>query len=248
MEMRFVAFVGTEGGMPTEAVEEMNRDWPAYAQMLERRGGLRLGRELRLPQDGVATVRVRDGKTIVSDGPFVETKEYVAGLDLFEAADLEDAIDLESKSPVARFLPFEIRPLPDHFRLGTGLGAFTDREDSGGTPYLLLVWVDPASAEVPVDAEAVRSECDAWRSALEGNGRFVFGGAVGAPEDATTLRIQAGDLQLSRGSFVDTQTFIAAIEVIRGEDLTAAIELAATHPLARERTIEVRPFYREDAD
>jgi hypothetical protein len=47
--MKCVAFVGTEGRTPPEAIEEMNRDWPAYAEEMERHGGLRLGRELNLP-------------------------------------------------------------------------------------------------------------------------------------------------------------------------------------------------------
>jgi hypothetical protein len=247
-EMRFLAFVGTEGAMPAEAVAEMNRDWPVYAEMLERRGGLRLGRELRLPDEGVVTVRVRDGKTIVTDGPFAETKEYVAGLDLFEGADLEDAIELESKSPVARFLPFELRVLPEEFRLGSQLAAFSDRDDSGGTPYLLLVWADPAVIDGPAADGSLRSDCNAWQSALEEDGRFVMGGPVGTREDATTLRIEAGDPRLSRGSFIDAPSFVTAIEVIRSASLTAAAELAASHPLTRSHAIEVRPFYREDAD
>jgi hypothetical protein len=234
--------------MPDEAVDEMNRHWPAYSELLERRGGLRLGRELRLPEEAVATVRVRDGKTMVTDGPFAETKEFVAGLDLFDGADLEDAIAIEGKNPVARFLPFEIRPLPEEFRLGPGLTAFDDHDDADGTPHLLLVWVEPASADCAVLDDSVRSECDTWRSALEGNSSFVFGGPVAAPEDATTLRMTAGDLHVRRGSFMDTQAFVAGIEAIRSEDLAAAVELAATHPLARCHAIEVRPFYREGSD
>ena len=48
------------------------------------------------------TVRVRDGETLVSDGPIAETKEFVAGFDLFDCADLDEAIDAAAKSPVAR--------------------------------------------------------------------------------------------------------------------------------------------------
>lgn len=64
--------------------------------------GARLfGRELDLPRSAV-TVRVRAGETLVSDGPFAETKEFLAGFDLLDCADLDEAIDAAAKSPVAR--------------------------------------------------------------------------------------------------------------------------------------------------
>src|ERR1700735_3954583 len=80
--MRYVAFVGTEGRTQPEIVEEMNRSWPAYEAELQRRLPWRAGRELDLPERGVKVVTVRDGQTLVTDGPFAETKEYIAGLDI----------------------------------------------------------------------------------------------------------------------------------------------------------------------
>lgn len=237
--MKFVAFVVTEGAMPAEAIAEMNRDWPAHAEEMERRGGWRLGRELDLPEDGVATVRVRGGETLVTDGPFAETKEFIAGFELFESADLDEAVEAESTNPVLRFNPFEIRPLPEAFRLGQGVSAFADQDDAGGIPYLLTVWADEASARQVGDAELAQ-ECDAWRNQVE---RFVLGGAVGGPRTARTLRTSDGKLDVTPGPFLDIPEFIAGIEVVRAPDLPAAVQLAARHPLARHHAIEVRPFY-----
>ncbi len=240
--MKYLAFVGTEGRTPDAAIEEMNRDWPAYAEELERRGGLRLGRELDLPEVGVSTVRVRRGETLVTDGPFIETKEYVGGVDLFESPDLDEAIGLESRSPVARFLPFEIRPLPEAFRVGSKVAAFRDCDDSEGIPYLLSVWVDRGSADFLQDP-VVKQECDAWRTDLEESGIFVLGGPIGGPETATTLRTRGGEVQLSEGPFLDTTEFISAIDVVRSADRDQAVQTAASHPLARHHAIEVRSFY-----
>ena len=47
-----------------------------------------------------STVRVRDGEVLVADGPFAETKEQIAGFDIIEAADLDEAIEVASKHPV----------------------------------------------------------------------------------------------------------------------------------------------------
>ncbi len=57
------------------------------------------------------TVRVRNGKMSVTDGPFAETKEQLAGFYLVEAADLNEAIQLASKIPPARVGTIEVRPV-----------------------------------------------------------------------------------------------------------------------------------------
>ena len=56
-------------------------------------------------------VRVRDGEVLVTDGPFTESKEWIAGYDLIEAADLDEAIEIASKHPMARFGRIELRPV-----------------------------------------------------------------------------------------------------------------------------------------
>jgi hypothetical protein len=64
------------------------------------------------PPDTATTVRVQDGKTLTTDGPFVETKEAVGGYLLFEAEDLDAAIELASRIPAARLGgAVEVRPV-----------------------------------------------------------------------------------------------------------------------------------------
>ena len=58
-------------------------------------------------------VAVRDGRTVVSDGPMAEAKEHLAGFYLIEAADLNEAIQIASKIPSAKFGSVEVRPLHD---------------------------------------------------------------------------------------------------------------------------------------
>ena len=75
-----------------------------------RRGGHFLGGEALQMPDRAATVRMRDGRVIVTDGPYAETKEQLGGILLLEARDLNHAIALMSKHPGVKFGPFEIRP------------------------------------------------------------------------------------------------------------------------------------------
>ena len=61
--------------------------------------------------DSATTVRVRDGKTLVTDGPFAETKEQFGGYYLVDAADLDDALAIAARIPTARNGSIEVRPL-----------------------------------------------------------------------------------------------------------------------------------------
>jgi hypothetical protein len=81
----------------------------AYDDELRRGGHFLSGEALQMP-DQAATVRMRDGKVIVTDGPYAETKEQLGGILLLEARDLEHAVALMSKHPGVKFGPFEIRP------------------------------------------------------------------------------------------------------------------------------------------
>jgi hypothetical protein len=82
----------------------------AYDDTL-RRGGHFIAAEAL--QRSAATVRVQRGKVLVTDGPFAETKEQVGGFILIEARDLNEAIQLASKIPVARLGAIEVRPIKE---------------------------------------------------------------------------------------------------------------------------------------
>ncbi len=241
--MRYLSSVWSEGLPAPEALAVMQRELPAWIDEMDRRGVRLLGRELDLPQTAV-TVRVRDGETLVTDGPFAETKEFVAGFDLLECADLDEAIEVMARSPVSRYHPIEIRPFMAGLRLGEKASAFGRGEDGGAIPYLLSVWEDGRQA-APVDDQAAIDEAEAWRRELRARGVHVLGGALDGADTSTTIRVRDGQARLTDGPVVETEEFTAAIDVVSCSDRQQAIELTATHPLARYHAIEVRPFYVE---
>ena len=85
-------------------------DCMAYDQAL-RDGGQCLASEALQPTRTAKTVRVRNGTTSITDGPFAETKEILAGFYLIDAADVNDAIQIASKIPPAEVGSIEIRPV-----------------------------------------------------------------------------------------------------------------------------------------
>src|SRR5262245_2064009 len=76
-----------------------------------RKSGLLVAAEALQPIETATTVRVRNGKVSVTDGPFAETKEQLAGFYLIEARDLNHAIQVASKIPPAREGSVEVRPV-----------------------------------------------------------------------------------------------------------------------------------------
>jgi hypothetical protein len=81
----------------------------AWVTEMDSRGVRLQGDRLR-PISDATTVRVRDEEVLIVDGPFAETKEQIAGYDILECADLDEAIEVAAKHPVARFGAIEVRP------------------------------------------------------------------------------------------------------------------------------------------
>ena len=81
----------------------------AYDDVL-RRGGHFVGGEALQTADQAVTLRHRDGRAEITDGPFAETKEQLGGILILEADDMAHAVELMSKHPGIKYGPFEIRP------------------------------------------------------------------------------------------------------------------------------------------
>jgi hypothetical protein len=77
---------------------------------LQSRGIWLTGDQLAPPRRA-RSVRVRDGKTLVTDGPFTETKEAIGGFDLLECGSLEEAVEIAATHPMAEAGTIEVRPL-----------------------------------------------------------------------------------------------------------------------------------------
>lgn len=241
--MKYMLLIGSEGIPAPEVMTVLQRECPIWIAEMEARGVRLLGRELDLPTTA-ATVRVRDGETLVTDGPFTETKEFVAGFDLLECADLDEAIEVAAKHPCSWFNKVEVRPFMDGLRLADEAFAFGRGEDGDRRPYLLIMWMGGTPA-APFDDQAVMDEGEAWRLEMEARGLQILGNALESPETATTVRVRNGQTLLTDGPFIETKEFIAGIDVVSCADRRQAVALAAAHPLARYHAIEVRPFYLE---
>ncbi len=82
----------------------------AYVQKLDANGQMLAGEALHAVS-AATTVRVRNGQTMISDGPFAETKEHLAGFYMIDAKDLNEAMQIAAKIPPAKYGSIEVRPV-----------------------------------------------------------------------------------------------------------------------------------------
>lgn len=105
--MRYFMFVVADPS--AETYDRAQDTIGSWVEEMTDRGVSIIGERLR-PTEDATTVRVRDGKLLITDGPYIEAKEWVAGFDILECRDLDEAIEVAAKHPMARFGTLELRP------------------------------------------------------------------------------------------------------------------------------------------
>ena len=105
-------YAPTEGGPSPEEMAAAMPRWFEYTQSLQEAGVHVAGDPLH-GADAATTVRVRDGQTQITDGPFAETKEQLGGFWIIDVADLDAAVEWARKATVACAAPVEVRPFQE---------------------------------------------------------------------------------------------------------------------------------------
>ena len=111
--MRYLILIYSEEPTSPPAaarLAEVGAAYGAYTGMLRDRGAFLGGEELQ-PVATSTTIRVREQQTLITDGPFAETKGALGGFYLVEAADLDEAIELARSCPGANWGSIEVRPI-----------------------------------------------------------------------------------------------------------------------------------------
>ena len=112
--MRYALLICTDEkeyeSMGPEEGAAMLADYSRWMDEMNERGILQGGERLR-PTTDSTTVRVRDGETLTSDGPFAETKEQIGGFFLVDCKDLDEALEVAAKIPSAAHGTVEVRPV-----------------------------------------------------------------------------------------------------------------------------------------
>jgi hypothetical protein len=101
---------GVWDGLPEDERNAVYEEYGAFTQSLHDSGAYVSADQLQ-PIATATTVRVRNGETLVTDGPFAETKEQLGGYYLVEAKDVDEALKIAERIPSARYGSVEVRPV-----------------------------------------------------------------------------------------------------------------------------------------
>ena len=114
--MKYLCLVYVEerilNALPKSERQSLSDEAMAYCGKLQQVGRLLAASPLH-PVDSATTVRVREGKTTTTDGPFAETKEQLGGFLMLDVPDLNDAIRIAAQFPAAKFGSIEVRPMKE---------------------------------------------------------------------------------------------------------------------------------------
>jgi len=113
--MKYLCLIAAEKVMEHMTEDAAARHYEEYREFTNdiRRNGHLLGCHRLQPADTATKVQVRNGQVSVADGPFAETKEQIGGFYLIEAKDMNEAIQVASRIPGARFGCVEVRPIAE---------------------------------------------------------------------------------------------------------------------------------------
>jgi hypothetical protein len=202
------------------------------------RSGVNLqGSRLR-PTSDATTVRVRHKEVVVTDGPFAESKEQLAGYDVIECENVDEALAWAAKHPTALIGSIEVRPLfgdPPRMQL--------PEQKATTLRYLLVVTVDESVELSAEEQTRMGPATEDWVAKAEAKGARLYGSRLEPASTAQTVRVLDGQVIVVDGPFAETKEQIAGFDVLECADLDEAIDLAAKHPMARFGALEVRPFW-----
>ncbi|MBB5915967.1 hypothetical protein BJY24_004879 [Nocardia transvalensis] len=229
--MHYLALLfGREDGTVQPGTPEFDAEVERYAEFEAKAGRAIAGGAALFPSATATTVRRSGEQTLVSDGPFTEQAEVVGGFDVFDCADLDEAIQLARQLPAAEQGAVEVRPMVQ----------WDAPKDLGSDGWLALLWESPDTVIEP--------GTPAWEAAIGEHQRFADrvgaairgGGALHPPSAATTVRVRAGELLLSDGPFAESAEVVDGLYVLAAPDRSHAIDYAAQIPLSPTGRAEVR--------
>jgi hypothetical protein len=224
------------------AAHDENESLASFLSWAEEtvRSGVNLqGTRLR-PTADATTIKVRNGELVITDGPYAETREQVAGYDVLECASLDEAVRWAGGHPHSWLGSVEVRALPD-----SAPAVPLPEPGEGKIQYLMLVCTDPAVDPREFDhIEPV----DPWVAEMDGRGVRLYGSELEPPGSARTVRVRESRAIVTDGPFAETKEQIAGFDVLECADLDEAIEVASRHPMARLGLLEVRPFWPFEED
>jgi hypothetical protein len=231
--MRYMMIYTADPDLEGQWGDETRAALSSWVEEVVRSGVGLQGSGLR-PAAGATTVKIRNGELLITDGPFAETKEQIAGYDVVECADQDEAVRWAARHPHSWTGAAEVRALPDH-----APAVPLPEPGDGRVRYMLLVCTDPSVD--PREFDRVKP-VEPWVAEMNDRGVRLYGSELEPPDSARTVRVREERVLVTDGPFAETKEQIAGFDVLECADRDEAIEVASKHPMARLGILELRPF------
>jgi hypothetical protein len=191
------------------------------------------------------TVRMRDGRSLVTAGPFAETAEQLGGYYLIDVENLDEAIAIASRLPAAKKGTIEIRPLLKIDGLPPERLTSESPVDPGLTEFMFLCYDDEKAwaAAGPEAKTAGMQEAVALTHRINAKGHYLAASPLHPSSTATCVRIRDGRRIISDGPFAETNEVLGGFYVILARNQDEAASIAREHPGARWGAVEVREVF-----
>jgi hypothetical protein len=216
------------------SVEEMGK----FARELGAQGILRSAAGPLRPDSEAARVCVRNGRAMVTDGPFAEAREVVGGYFAIDVADRAAAIDVAKRCPYARAGAVVVRAMRS-----------MPRDEATGGPQFVLLYLLAADAPVP-DPQRIAAGMAEMRAVvdeLRREGKHLAGAGLPPEPPAARVEIRNERAFVHDGPFAETKEITLGFALIQAASRAAAIETAKRIPHASWGAVEVREVGRTGA-
>ena len=230
---------------PSSVDKAMEHDIDALNEEMEAKGVRLFAGGLRPARDAKSLRAQPDGKVLITDGPYLETKEHVGGFWILEAADIDEALAWARKAVVACRAPVEVRAF---FRSdATVLLARKPLEEGVKAQYLAVIYL-PDDFDPSAQDAAMEGDIDALSKEMEASGvREVFAGGLGPASSAKSLRGQPdGKVLITDGPYLETKEHVGGFWILLAADMDEALAWARKGAVVCRASGEVRPFFRSN--
>jgi hypothetical protein len=200
------------------------------------------------PVATATTVRVREGKTLVTAGPFAETTEQLGGYYILDVANLDEAITIASRLPPAKKGTVEIRPIRETDNLPPS--KLQMASPPGMRQFMFLCYDDEQHwHDVGPDVHsAAIQKAVALTHRLDREAQFVSASPLYPTSIATSVRVREGKRQITDGPFAETREVLGGYYLIFARDQAEALAYAAEHPGIHVGAVEVRQVIELSSD
>lgn len=190
------------------------------------------------PAASATVLSTQDEELVISDGPFVEGKEHIAGFTIIDVPGRDAAFDWARKLAQARRATVEVSEM----RGGETDAVRIPSVQPGMKAYLMSIYQPDGPPPPPEFLDPIMNEVGAWKDELKAANAWVFDAGLAPASEAKVFRPGEGDVIVTDGPYVEGKEHLGGFTILQAPDLDAALEWVSKLVLVRYLPLEVRPM------